>query len=200
MRIGLTGGLGCGVSEVARILAEKGVPVVSGDRAGHKALTSDDIKAALVERFGASVVLPDGTVDRRTLGGLVFSDRDALRDLNRIIHPTLLQILQKETIEQEQKSGVVIVDAALIYEWELTDFFDCIIAVTAPLETRLLRVMRRDGLSRGDALQRLQAQLPIEEKAKRADYVIINDGSLEKLRTQTEEIWKRINDTRKNSD
>ena len=188
MKIGLTGGVGCGASEVARYLDSKGIPVVSGDEAGHRALTDSHVREKLISRFGSNITDKGGEIDRGKLGSIVFADQEALQDLNHIIHPTLIKILKKQVIEAKQTNPAVIVDAALIYEWDLQDFFDLMIVVTAPLDMRITRTMQRDGLSREQVLQRISAQKPVFVKAELADHIINNDGSLEDLYDKTDKI------------
>jgi dephospho-CoA kinase len=188
MKIGLTGGVGCGASEVARYLESKGIPVVSGDEAGHRALTDSHVREKLISRFGSNITDQGGEIDRSKLGSIVFADQAALQDLNHIIHTTLIKILKKQVNEAEQTNPAVIVDAALIYEWDLQDFFDLMIVVTASLDMCITRTIQRDGLSREQVLQRISAQKPVFVKAELADHIINNDGSLEDLYDKTDKI------------
>ncbi len=192
MRIGVTGGVGCGASEVCRYLQTKGWAVVSGDEAGHLTLTLPEIKAALRAEFGAAIFDPQGEVDRKRLGNLVFADEEARKRLNRIVHPTLLNILTAEAQQAEMKSGIAIVDAALIYEWGMAGFFHRVIVVTAPLETRIARSMARDGMTRDQVLLRMAAQWPLEQKAAKASFVIENTGTLEVLYRLVDQIWEKV--------
>ncbi len=193
MKIGLTGGVGCGVTEAADRLRQKGIPVISGDETGWEALKIPEVRSSLVERFGREILGQGGEIDRGILGEIVFSDPEALQSLNEIIHPILLGLLVEKVRKEEAESGVVVVDAALIFEWDLQRFFDKIIVITAPLEVRISRTTARSGLSREQVMQRIAAQMPLEEKAKRADFVIPNDGTKEELYRKVEEIWKQIN-------
>lgn len=192
MKIGVTGGVGCGVSEVTGYLKTRGARVVSGDGAGHRVLQRDDVKQALIRHFGPDITDPQGNINRRKLGSLVFSSDDERRELNQIVHPTLLKILQEEVDEGEKRGEIVVVDAALIFEWGLQTYFDAIIVVAAPLEMRIQRVMRRDRLSRAQVVERINAQIPLEEKAKQADFVIINDGTWDDLHRQADAVWEKI--------
>ncbi len=193
MRIGLTGGVGCGASEAARHLESLGIPVVSGDEIGHRALLKDSVKTVIRQEFGNKVFADDGEIDRKLLGQIVFADDVALETLNTIIHPVMLEILKHEVSEKETENGTVVVDAALIYEWELQDFFDKIILVTAPIEKRIERVMMRSGITRIEVEQRISAQMPVEDKAAMADYVINNDKTVEDLHKKADHIWNLIN-------
>ena len=189
MRIGLTGGIGSGATQAAKRLEAKGIAIVSGDEAGHSALTFPEVQNSLRERFGLGIFTEQGEIDRPTLGEIVFADEAARKELNRIVHPVLLDILTNEVRHLEQQSGVVVVDAALIYEWGLSGFFHRMIVVEAPLEVRLLRTMARDRLSEEQARRRLAAQWPLEKKIERADFVIHNGGTLEELYWQVDQVW-----------
>ncbi len=195
MRIGLTGGVGSGTTQAAKWLEAKGFFVLSGDEAGHRALTIPEIKNSLRERFGQRVFTDQGEVDRPRLGEIIFGDEKAREELNRIVHPTLLDILTREARRVEAQSGVVVVDAALIYEWGLAGFFHRIIVVDAPLDVRILRLRARDGLSEEQARQRIAAQWPLERKVEQADYVVNNVGSLDELHWLMDEVWRKIEQT-----
>jgi len=192
MRIGLTGGLASGASEVARYLASKGFQILSGDKAGHEALRTANVKSALVERFGYQILDSSGEIDRKILGTIVFSDDQARADLNRIIHPILLRNLQNDITRIETDVGVVFVDAALIYEWDLQNYFDVMIVVDAPLKERISRAVSRDKTPEAAVKQRIAAQIPLENKVKQADYVINNNGSINDLKRKTDQILSQI--------
>lgn len=192
MRIGLTGGVGCGVSVVANYIKGRGVPVISGDKAGHLALADLNIREKLNDRFGNEILDKNGSIDRTKLGSIVFSDHKALKDLNRIIHPTLLEILKSQVEDAERTNPAVVVDAALIYEWNMSDYFDIIIVVAAPTNTRIARAMQRNGLSRNQVNQRISAQMSLHEKSIMADFIIYNDGTLEELYRKTDQIINKI--------
>lgn len=192
MRIGLTGGVGCGVSEVARHLGSKGVPIVSGDEMGHLALNTPEVSRPLIERFGQGILDAENLIDRSKLGAIVFADERARRDLNRIIHPTLLDMLAREVRATEAKHGIVVVDAALIYEWGLQGFFHKVIVVDAPLDLRISRTIARDKLTEEQVRQRIAAQMPLEKKVEKADVVISNNGTLEELHSRVDAVWTEM--------
>jgi dephospho-CoA kinase len=192
MRIGLTGGVGSGATQAAKWLEAKGISVLSGDEAGHMALTIPEIKNSLRERFGQRVFTDQGEVDRPRLGEIIFGNEEARKNLDRIVHPALLDILTRDARRVEAQSGVVVVDAALIYEWGLAGFFHRIIVVDAPLDIRIQRAMARDGLSEEQIRQRIAAQWPLEKKVEQADYVLNNVGSLEELHWQMDEVWRKL--------
>ncbi len=192
MRIGLTGGIGCGTSTVARYLQTKGITVISADEVGRQVLRSADVKDALIGRFGPAIRTSTGEIDRNILGQIIFSNAQARQDLDRIVHPPLLAELKQETERIEGAEGTLIIDAALLFEWGLQNFFHKTIVVAAPLETRIARIMQRSQLSRDQVEQRIAAQMPLEEKCKISDFVIHNDGSLDELYERVDSIWKKI--------
>lgn len=196
MRIGLTGGLGSGVSEVAHALEKRDIPVISADKIGHRVLTRPDIKRELSKCFSHQIFDASGEINRKKLGELIFADEAARRDLNRIVHPILLDMLKAEVQQAEAEKGVVVVDAALIFEWGLQGFFHKVIVVDAPLEIRIQRIMKRDGLSREQVEQRIAAQWPLEKKIAAADAVITNHGTLEDVNLELDKVWRGIIDDR----
>lgn len=196
MRIALTGGVSSGVSEAALWLQKKGIKVISADEIGHEILDYPDVKNSLVRRFGGAILDANGNVNRSNLGEIVFSDEAARADLNSIVHPVLLDKLAERVRQDEMESGVVVVDAALIYEWGMQGFFHRVVVVTAPMELRIQRCVQRDNLSREKVLQRISAQWPLEKKIEKADFVIENDGSIEDLHQRIEEVWGEIMEDR----
>ena len=192
MRIAITGGVGCGVSEVCRQLKARDIRVISADEIGHQVLEIQPVRQKVVERFGWQILGENEKIDRLQLGQVVFSDEEARKDLNSIVHPTLLDILSQEIRHIESESGIVVVDAALIFEWGLQGFFHKVIVVEAPLQMRIQRLMQRDQLTEEQVYQRINTQLSVEKKAAQADVVISNDGTLEELHLKVDEVWEEI--------
>ncbi|MCX6641600.1 MAG: dephospho-CoA kinase [bacterium] len=192
MRIGLTGGVGCGVSEVARRLESKGIAIVSGDQCGHLTLKVPEVRESLRQQFGATIFQSDGEIDRKSLGSIIFADPAARIELNRIVQPCLLDLLKSKALYYENTGGIPVVDAALIYEWGIGSFFYRIIAVSAPLDLRIARAMRRDNLTKEQVLQRMAAQMPIEQKIRAAHIVIENNASIAELYEKTDEVLEKI--------
>lgn len=185
LRVGLTGGIATGKSYVVRRLREAGVPVVDSDVLAREAVAPGSAGlAAVLERFGADVLAPDGSLDRARLGELVFRDASARRDLEAIVHPIVRRGIAEFFRELPQDAALGVADIPLLYETHGERNFDKVIVVACAPETQLARVMARDGLSREAAEQRLAAQLPIEEKVRRADYVIRTDGAFEETDAQ----------------
>ncbi len=187
--IGITGGPGVGKSLVAQYLEEGGAIVLSGDDAGREAARKVPIVLKrLVNAFGESILKKDGSLDRRLVGRMVFSDPAAREKLNRIVHPHLLKTL-KTWIRQHRvrfSEKLVVVDAALIFEWGIADWFDYILVVTARRDLRIKRMMD-SGLSKKEAADRISSQIPQRTKAALADYVIENNGGRSILRKKVDE-------------
>jgi dephospho-CoA kinase len=192
MRVGLTGGIGSGASLVARRLGELGAVIISADEVGHGILALPGVKRDLISAFGEDILDSSGDVNRMRLGKLVFSDNQARESLNRIIQPALLDRVQRLVNEAEAKGRMAVLDAALIYEWGLQEFFHRIIVVNASLEARLSRIASRDNLTRDQALARIEAQIPLERKVELADFVIENEGGLEEIYKQVEAVFREI--------
>jgi dephospho-CoA kinase len=193
LRIGLTGGIGSGKSTVAARLAELGAVVIDSDRLAREvvAVGSPGL-AGVVERFGSSVLLPDGSLNRPRLGGLVFSDPAALADLNAIVHP-LVRGRSDALSVQAAADGVaaVVHDIPLLVDNKMAAGFDKVIVVEAPLELRLQRLAGR-GLDEATARARIAAQASDEQRRAVADIVLDNSGSMGELSAQVDAAWARL--------
>jgi dephospho-CoA kinase len=192
--IGLTGGIGCGKTEVASIFQKLGARVIDADTIGKDvAERNSSVLKKIFAAFGKEFMAPDGRLRRKELGNYVFADDKRKMKLNAIVHPHLLKRMEKE-ITSAKKEGwkTILVDAALIYEMGLEDRFDKVIVVYSELKHRIARLKKRDGLSDQEILNRIQSQMPLDEKVKRADAVISNDGSLGELRLQTETLFRKF--------
>lgn len=192
--IGLTGGPEVGKTEAATIFARKGAIVISADAIGHILLRDDQkIRKKLIKLFGDNVLTAKGEFDRKKIGAIVFNKPDILALYNEIIHPLLLKYLKKELTKQSKNSRrkMVIVDAALIFEWGIADWFDLILTVTAKRNLRLKRLCRK-GLSCYQAEKRLALQLPQREKVSLADYVIENNTNRLHLAKKVEKFIKLV--------
>ena len=192
--IGLTGGIASGVSLVASMFRELGGAVIEADRIARDVVAPGTrAYRKIIDVFGREVVLPDGSLDRRRLGALVFKDPSARRRLNTITHPEIRRRIaeQVERTAAERPDAVILVDIPLLLDTAGPDAFDldAVIVVQATPEQQISRLMARDGLTREEAESRLAAQRPIAEKATEADWVIDNSGSIEQTRAQVEALW-----------
>ncbi len=192
--IGLTGGPGTGKSLAAKYLAERGAIILSGDDAGRRAVDEHPgVLRNLVKAFGNEILNSDGALNRRLLGRIAFSDVEAHRKLNEIVHPMLLKILKSDLKKHRKKSKLAVIDAALIFEWGIADWCDYILVVTAKRDIRLKR-LRAQGLSSREARDRISSQIPDRDKAALADYVIKNNGSKTQLRNAILKFLKLLPD------
>jgi dephospho-CoA kinase len=187
MRVfGLTGNIGSGKSTVAALLREAGIPVLDADRIS-KEVTAPGGRAydAVVQAFGGGIVLDDGSIDRKRLGEIVFSDPASRERLERITHPAILEAM-KEAVAGIEREGhhVAVVEATLIHESGRKGLFEAVISVTCDRETAISRLAARDGMSRSQAEARLRAQMDADRKAGASDYVIDNSGGVESTRRQ----------------
>ena len=195
MRVyGLTGGMGCGKSEVARVFMERGIPVIEADRLGHEAIApGGEAEQAVREAFGEGI-LTEGSIDRRKLGPLVFGDDKARARLNALVHPIIRKRIKERCQElRDQGHRAMVIDAALLAEdGGMPDCLNGLILVSASEETRIERLMASRGLSREEAAQRLAAQTPPERKRPLASHVIDNEDTLEALRARARETADHI--------
>ena len=187
--IGLTGGIGTGKSEVARILEEIGAYIIDADRLGHSAyLPHSEIWEEVVKEFGDGVLLPDEEIDRKKLGSIVFNDPVQLAKLNEIMHPRMGQMVAN--IIEGLDSEVVVVEAAMLLEagWDaLVDEEWC---TGASEDVVIDRLKARNGLNKEEAQKRINAQMSVDERKSRSQVMIENNGDLAQLTTVIEQIWE----------
>jgi dephospho-CoA kinase len=184
--VGLTGGIGSGKSTFAEALRALGAPVIDADRLARDAVRAGSAPLdAIVRTFGPGVLLPDGELDRKEMAARVFSDVSARARLEAIVHPAVRAAVATETARlAAQGHPLAFYDVPLLYERGLEREVDCVVVVWAPREVQLQRLMARDGLALAEAEARLDAQLPIDEKAQRADVLVANDGDIASLRAR----------------
>jgi dephospho-CoA kinase len=191
--VGLTGGIGSGKSTVAGLLADRGAVVIDADRLARDAVAVGTAgHRAVVDRFGASVVAGDGSLDRRALAGVVFDDPSALADLNGIVHPPVRAAIADRLAELEGTDAVVVLEIPLLIESGLSYGASQVVVVDCPEDVAVRRLAEGRGMDPADARRRIAAQASREERRAAADVVIDNGGSLDDLRRQVEELWARL--------
>jgi dephospho-CoA kinase len=191
-RIALTGGIASGKSTVADMLEERGAVIIDSDVLAREVVEPGTPGLqAIVERFGAGVLTPEGALDRPALGTIVFGDNVARADLNAIVHP--LVRARAEALEASAPGGTLVVQVIpLLVEAGLVDGFDVVAVVDVPEEEQLERLMRRNGFSRVEAQSRLRAQASRSERLAVADFVIDNSGPLRETEDQVERLVRGL--------
>ena len=189
---GLTGGIASGKTTVAEMLREHGAHIVDADKVGHEMLLpSSPAFPELVAAFGRGILDSAGRIDRSKLGHLVFRDPAKLQQLNRIVHPRIIERIDQLAMQHRRRDpgAVVIVDAALIYETGIPGRFVKTIVAWCRPERQIERLITKTGLSREEAELRIASQMPADEKRRRADFVIDCSGTLEDTRRQVEDLY-----------
>jgi len=171
--IGLTGGIGSGKTTVARYIAQKGIPVYVSDLEAKKISELPETISEITRLFGEEILDDSGQIDRKKLGNVVFNHPERLKLLNQIIHPKVKQHFSA-WLQEHKEEPLVVKEVAILFETGGNKDCDYVILVTAPTELRVERTMLRDGLNRQQVLDRIQNQMPDEEKAKMSDFVIQN--------------------------
>lgn len=193
-RVALTGGIATGKSHVRAQFEASGVPTIDADILARKVVEPGSAGlAAVVERFGCGILDEAGGLDRRRMGAIVFTDPSARRDLEAIVHPAVQQATDDWFAALDP--GVhpfAIADIPLLFEVGRERAFDMSIVVACDPETQVTRVIARDGLTEAEARQRLAAQMPIDEKIRRADSVIWTNGTIAETNRQVDDIRKRL--------
>jgi dephospho-CoA kinase len=182
--VGLTGGIASGKSTFAAALRAAGAPVVDADRIARDAVRrGSPALEAIVRAFGPEVLGPDGELDRPRMAARVFADPEARARLEAIVHPAVRRAVVAETARLAAEGhDLAVYDVPLLFETGLDRDVDCVLVVYAPREVQRERLVGRDGLGAAEAEARLDAQMPIEEKARRADVVVTNEGDVAALR------------------
>ncbi len=195
LNVGLTGGIATGKSTVVRMLVGKGARVIDHDGLVHTLQEpGQPVWQRIVEAFGRDILGADERIDRKRLGSLVFDDEQRRRTLEGIVHPAVLEEAQRrrDEIAHEDGQAIVLSDIPLLLEVGMKDLFDLILLIYAPPDIQIRRVMKRNNLSREEALSRLKSQMPIDEKLKFADLVIRNDCTMRDLEKRVDEVWQEL--------
>jgi dephospho-CoA kinase len=192
--VGLTGNIGSGKSTVDQLLSERGATIIDADVLARRAVElGTPAYAAIVERWGTSILAADGSIDRAALRRIVFSEPQELEQLNAMVHPEV-ERMRAVLVEQARQRGdrLVVCDVPLLFERRLTDGYDRIVLVDAPRPVRLERLVRERGLRETEAMDMIVAQMPAELKRARADFVIDNVGTLTQLDHRVTEVWSAL--------
>ncbi|MEW2067487.1 dephospho-CoA kinase [Streptomyces sp. NPDC007346] len=192
LKVGLTGGIGAGKSEVSRRFVEYGAVLIDSDLIARQVVEPGTPGlAAVVEEFGPDILAADGTLDRPALGAIVFADPDRRAALNAIIHP-LVGARAAELEREAAADAVVVHDVPLLAENALAPFYDLVVVVDASPETQLDRLVNLRGMTESDARARMAAQATREERLAVADLTVDNDGPLEALESQVRGVWEEL--------
>lgn len=192
MLVGVTGGIACGKSEVGRVLADYGVVVRDADHIAHETMApGGPAHDEVIGRFGRDILNADGTINRKTLGKRVFADPAEREALNGIVHPHVRRVWRAwaRVLRDEEQDGAIIIP--LLFEVGAENEVDAVICVAAT-EDRIMERLVRRGLTEEQARLRIAAQMSLEEKMRRADYVIENNHTLEALQEKTLHTWQAI--------
>jgi dephospho-CoA kinase len=190
--VGLTGGIGSGKSTVAGLLADHGAVVLDADAFAREAVAAGtDGFTQVVRRFGADVVGLDGELDRPKLAAIVFGDDSARRDLEAIVHPFVRASIADGMTDNASSDRVVVLVNPLLIEMGTHRDCDVVVVVSVDPETQVARSVAR-GMDEEDVRSRMAAQLPLEERARHADVVLVNEGTLEELAGNVDKLWSDL--------
>ena len=193
-RIALTGGMGTGKSHVRAVFAALGVPTIDADTLARDVVAHGTPGfEAVVGKFGRGILNSDGDLDRRALGALVFADAGKRHDLEAILHPAIKGAIDQwfTTLDQSAQP-FAIADIPLLYEVGLDKEYDAVIVTACTPQNQVRRIMARDNLDAAEVQRRLEAQLPIEDKVRRANYVVDTNGSLVQTNAQVHKLYQQL--------
>ncbi|MFI7612930.1 dephospho-CoA kinase [Nonomuraea terrae] len=192
LKIGLTGGIGSGKSEVSKRLSAKGAVVVDADRIAREVVEPGTLGLArVVARFGEEVLRPDGSLDRPKLGSIVFADSEKLAALNAIVHPLVGERVA-ELQAQAPDDAILVYDVPLLVENNLAPMYDVVVVVDAADDVRVRRLAEHRDMPEADAKARIAAQASREARLAAAHIVITNEGTLEELDARVDEVWEEL--------
>jgi dephospho-CoA kinase len=195
LRVALTGGIATGKSYCLARFATLGAPTIDADLLARQAVLPGTAGFdAIRSRFGTAVITPDGRLDREALGRLVFADAQARQALEAIVHPVVYAAVRRwfDTLGRSGQPAIGLADIPLLYETGHADEFDAVVAVVCRPDQQIARLMERSGLSQADADQRIAAQWPMADKARRADYVIDTSGTFEETDARVRDVWAQL--------
>ncbi len=195
LNVGLTGGIATGKSTVVRMLVGRGARVIDHDALVHTLQEpGQPVWERIVEVFGRGILDAGERIDRKKLGALVFDDEQRRKALENIVHPAVLEEAQRERdrISREDGKAIVLSDIPLLLEVGMQGLFDLILLVYSSPEVQITRVMKRNQMTRDEAVARLKAQMSIDEKLKYADLVVRNDGTMRDLEKRVDKVWQEL--------
>ena len=194
LKIAVTGGAGSGKTSVCNRLKELGVKVISADEMAREAVApGSKALTKIIRFFGEKVVLSDGTLNRKILRRMITDDDDARFNLERFLHHEITELIQKNVVCAEKEGcQIVVIEVPLLFELDMKERFDRVVVVSADKELRVKRLMVRDQTSRDAAENLINVQMPDEEKVDRADYVVWNESSMEKLVESVDVLFKNL--------
>ncbi len=196
-RIGLTGGIGSGKSTVAGLLRGHGYAVIDTDAVTHELLSdaSGSVVARIAAAFGRQVVAPDGTIDRKAMAAVVFGDEERLGALEAVLHPAIGRVVEERITALPAHTHSVIVEVPLLFEAGWDRQVDVVVVVDCSVDLQIERFMGRSGATSDEARRRIESQLPRAQRLARADFVVTNDGPLEDLKAQVEQLVAKLRKT-----
>jgi dephospho-CoA kinase len=188
----VTGGIATGKTTVAGIFADRGGVVLDCDEIGHEALEIDEVKKGIERVFGADVMTPSGKVSRARLGRVVFSDRRRLEELNAVIRPVLKDMIRDEVFALRRTAGYIVLDAVLYFQYKFRFKVDLVVRTVASKETRSKRLVERDGMTRKEALERMERQEYLEKGWRMADVTVRTGVPMPRLRDRVSRLRDRF--------
>ncbi|MCX5829909.1 MAG: dephospho-CoA kinase [Deltaproteobacteria bacterium] len=195
LNVGLTGGIASGKSTVAAMLVEKGAFHIDFDILAH-GVEKPDMPSwrAIIDAFGPEIRNGDGTINRTRLGAIVFADQKKMAQLNAIVHPAVFTAWRRqlEEIKKEKADAIVLSDVPLLIEAGMKQMVDVVLLVYISPEEQLRRLVTRNGYTREEALSRLSAQMPIQDKLALADLIVNNEGSRNETQKQVATVWREL--------
>lgn len=181
--LGLTGNIGCGKSSLSAIFSEKNIDIVDADIIARQIYDDEELLKKVYDTFGTDIKNNDGSLNRKALGRIVFNDDEKLIQLNKLTHPVIRQTVSDQIDEyKNQNKEIVVLDAALLVESDYLNFVDKLLVVTCNRDIQIERIKKRDNCSTEEALSRIRSQMSQENKAKYADYIIDNSGTIDELK------------------
>jgi len=195
LTVAVTGGIASGKTSVCRFFERLGARTIDADAIGRRIVEErSGVLSKLVEAFGNGILDREGKLDRSTLARIVFCDKTSLEKLNRITHPILIEeiCVQIARAVREGFKGIIVADAALIFEWNLVEIFDAIVVVSCSEGVQQARMRERDSLGADEALSRIRCQISQAEKIARADFHIENEAGLQELEKKAVRVWEEL--------